>query len=149
MLTTPLSVVTGQDLVHCPTKSVWWEVLFLENMMSWWHMMAPISSQVFSPSSFQTWRYKWGGGGEAANVLRALEKPIKTEIRLCRGHMFCCDHRLLWQESEETSAKGIVQERTGVSRQRQARNPSLGKSRACCYQPAACPAPGPGGHTTL
>lgn len=79
-------------------------------------------------------------------------EPIKTEIRHCRGHILCPDHRLLCQEPEEISAKGMVQERRRVSEQRlrrQGRNSTLGKSRTCCYQTAACPAPGPGGHRSF
>lgn len=57
------------------------------------------------------------GVKKVANVSRVLEKPAEMEISYCRG-MHCSDTRLLCQESKETTAEGMVQERKGLSKER-------------------------------
>lgn len=145
MLTTPLSVVTGQDLVHCPTKSVWWEVLFLENMMSWWHMMAPISKQ-FSDLKIQMRR--WRGGSKCTESLGKANQDRNQTLQ--RAHVLLWPQTLVARirrnQCQRDCAGKDRSEQTEASKESQP-GEEQGQLLSACSLP--CPAPGPGGHTTL
>lgn len=118
----------------------------------WWHMVAPISSQVFCASSFQTWKYRGRGGGEAANVLRALEKPIRQKSDTAEGTCFAVTTDFCSRNQRIPVPKGWCRkgwEWEDREAAKTSRNSSLGKSRTYCYQTAACPVPATGGHTTF
>lgn len=115
-----------------------------------------------------------GGTYTQWSILCRQFSDLEIEMRRWRGGSKCFEslgkanqdrnwtlqraHAVLWPQPFVPGTRGKHCQRDGAGKdssegperlQRQARNSTLGKSRTFCYQAAACPVPGPGGHTTF
>lgn len=124
----------------------------------------------FTPLSVVT----HGGTYIQSSVLCKKSSNLAIQMRRWRGSSKCFEnlgktnqdrnrtlqktHILLWPQTFVAGTRGNQCQRDGVGKdrsklterlQRQGRNSTLEKSRTYWYQTAACPLPGPGGHTTL